>query len=180
MAAGRPTKYNKNQAKLAYWMARNGLTDEEMAENLKIATSTLYAWKEKYPEFSEAIKEGKELPDDLVVQSLYKRATGFEYEERKVIANPGAGGEQVQRVEVTHKLVIPDVAACIFWLKNRRPQEWRDTQKFEHSGPGGKPIQVAEKRAEDYENTLTRLAEVLEGSDPGEPVHPALPDGQTG
>jgi hypothetical protein len=28
--------------------------------------------------------------------------------------------------------VPPDVTACLFWLKNRDPQHWRDSQQLEH------------------------------------------------
>ena len=124
---GRPTKYRKALVDLAFWMARAGMTDVEIAEEIGIHEATLYRWKEKYPEFCEAIKKGKEDPDDRVEQSLFKRAMGYEYEEAKVVAVDG----RVSRVEKTKRHIASDVTACIFWLKNRRPEKWRDRHEFE-------------------------------------------------
>ena len=64
---------------------------------------------------------------------MLKRALGYEYEEIKMIATESGG----KRVEKTRKQVLPDVGAQIFWLKNRKPKEWRDKQEVEHSGDLG-------------------------------------------
>jgi transposase-like protein len=134
---GRPTTYRAGYARLAFWMARAGMTNEQMAEELGIATSTLYKWKDKYPEFSEAIKKSRKEPDRQVEQSLFQRALGYDYEESKVVVEDG----KPKRVERTKKFVPPDVVACIFWLKNRKPDRWRDKQQFEHTINGPLVIQ---------------------------------------
>lgn len=61
--------------------ARDGLTDEQIAKNIGISGGTLYDWKIKYPDFSEALKKGKDVIDREVENALLKRAKGFEYEE---------------------------------------------------------------------------------------------------
>lgn len=76
--------------------ARDGLIDEQIAHNIGISTVTLYDWKNKFPEFAKAIKKGKEVVDYYVENALLKKA------------------------------LSGDTVAMIFWLKNRRPDKWRD------------------------------------------------------
>ena len=102
--------------------ARDGLTDEQIAHNLGITTSTLYAWKNRFPEISEALKKGKEVVDVEVENALLKRAKGFAYLEEKQEID-AVGRRTVTR---TVKQVAPDVGAAAFWLKNRKPSVWRD------------------------------------------------------
>ena len=118
--------------KIIGW-ARDGLVNEQIAQNIGIHPSTLYAWQNKYPEIDEALKQGKEVVDREVENALLRRALGYEYEEVKMIATESGG----KRVEKTRKQVLPDVTAQIFWLKNRKPKEWRDKQEVEHSGDLG-------------------------------------------
>ena len=103
--------------------ARDGLTDEQIAKNCGCNAGTLYEWKKKYPEISEALKKGKEVVDIQVENALLKRALGYEYVEDKVEMGPNG-----KKVTQTIKQVIPDTTAQIFWLKNRRPDKWRDKQ----------------------------------------------------
>lgn len=117
--------------KLEAW-ARDGLIDEQIAENIGITTSTLYEWKKKYPEISETLKKGKEVVDIQVENALLKRALGYTYEEIKTENGPDG-----TKKTVTVKEVVPDTTAQIFWLKNRRPDRWRDKQDVEHSGQIG-------------------------------------------
>lgn len=104
--------------------ARDGLTDEQLAQKMEISPSTLYEWKAKYPEISEALKKGKEIVDIQVENALLKRALGYEYMEERVEISEKDGRKVIQTV----KQVIPDTAAQIFWLKNRRPDRWREKQ----------------------------------------------------
>lgn len=117
--------------KLEAW-ARDGLIDEQIAENAGITPSTLYEWKKKYPDISEALKKGKEVVDVQVENALLKRALGYSYKEVKT--EETADGD---KVTVTVKEVVPDTTAQIFWLKNRRPDRWRDKQDIEHRGQIG-------------------------------------------
>jgi len=125
--AGRPTKYNPMwHPQLVFWMARDGLTDVQIAERLHIGKATFNRWKHNYPEFFEAIKQGKQKPDDLVEQCLYKRATGYNYPEDKIMQYEGK-----PVIVPTKKHIPPDITAMIFWLKNRRPEKWRDKHDLE-------------------------------------------------
>lgn len=108
---------------LQVW-ARDGLTDEQIAHNMGITPSTLYAWKEKYSEISEALKKGKEIVDIEVENALLKRAKGFEYTETKIEESKKDG----RKVTLIKRFVPPETAAAIFWLKNRKPEQWREKQ----------------------------------------------------
>lgn len=103
--------------KIQGW-ARDGLIDEQIAHNMGITTKTLYEWKNKYSEISEALKKGKEVIDRQVENALLKRALGYAYDETTY-----EDGVETKRVT---KEVAPDTTAQIFWLKNRKPAEWRD------------------------------------------------------
>ncbi len=107
--------------------ARDGLTDKQIATNLGVAESTLNEYKKKYPEFSESLKKGKEVVDYEVENALLKRALGYKYDE--VTIEEFEDGS-VKTKTVT-KEVIPDTTAQIFWLKNRKPDKWRDKQSIE-------------------------------------------------
>lgn len=107
--------------KLEGW-ARDGLTDEQISQQIGISTSTLYAWKEKHSEISEALKRGKEIVDRQVENALLKRALGYEYTEQKIEVDESGR----KKVSQTIKQVVPDTTAQIFWLKNRKPEQWRD------------------------------------------------------
>lgn len=98
--------------------ARDGLTDEQIAKNMGIATSTFYEWKKKEKEFSKSLKKGKEVVDFEVENALLKRALGYEYEEKTY-----ENGILTKKVK---KQVAPDTTAQIFWLKNRQVKKWRD------------------------------------------------------
>lgn len=113
--------------------ARNGLTDEQIAANIGCACSTLYDWKGKYSEISEALKRGKDIVDIQVENALLKRALGYTYiettQERVDDYDPHTGLKTGSHMEVTKtvtKEVQPDTTAQIFWLKNRKPDTWRD------------------------------------------------------
>lgn len=107
--------------KLEGW-ARDGLTDEQIAKNIGINRDTLYRWKKAYPDFSDALKRGKEVVDRQVENALLKRALGYTYDEVTF-----EGGVEVKRVR---KQVVPDTTAQIFWLKNRKPEDWRDKREI--------------------------------------------------
>jgi DNA-binding XRE family transcriptional regulator len=116
--------------------ARDGLTDEQIAHNVGVSRSTLNDWKKKYPDISDALKKGKEVVDLQVENALLKRALGYAYEE---VTEENQWNEKAKRYELVvtkrvKKRQAPDTTAQIFWLKNRRPDKWRDKQDVEHTG----------------------------------------------
>jgi len=124
---GPPTKYNPLwHPQLAFWMARDGLIEKDIAKQLKVCKRTITTWKNLYPEFKAALKEGKKKPDDLVETKLFQRATGYSFPEDKIMQYEG---EPV--IVTTIKHIPPDVVAQIFWLKNRRPDQWRDRHEID-------------------------------------------------
>lgn len=106
--------------------AREGLTDEQIAQKIGIAAGTLYRWQNEHQEIREALKKGKAPVDIQVENALLKRALGYEYEEvtTEIIEQPD--GSKRKHVKKTTRQVIPDTAAAFIWLKNRRPDRWRD------------------------------------------------------
>ena len=108
----------KDKLILIQGMARNGLTQQQIADNLGISIDTLIENKKKYSEFNNALKKGKEVIDFEVENALLKRALGYEYEEKTY-----ENGILTKKVK---KQVPPDTTAQIFWLKNRQVKKWRD------------------------------------------------------
>ena len=118
--------------KIEGW-ARDGLINEQIAQNIGITATTLYEWKNKFPEISEALKRGKDVIDRQVENSLLKRALGYEYTEttREAVKDPESGNIEMRVTKEVTKTVIPDTTAQIFWLKNRKPDKWRDKPAYE-------------------------------------------------
>ena len=115
--------------KIEGW-ARDGLTDKQIAENIGVAYSTFRDWIKRFPALSAPLKRGKEVIDRQVENALLKRALGYEYvETTKEVTDLGLTVTK----QVT-KQVAPDTTAQIFWLKNRKPKEWRDKKETEVTG----------------------------------------------
>lgn len=102
--------------------ARDGLTDEQIAEKIGCGVRTLYDWKNRFPQISQALKKGKEIVDIQVENALLKRALGYDYKEQRIEKSDKDGTKIVQTI----RHVPADTTAQIFWLKNRRPDKWRD------------------------------------------------------
>lgn len=107
--------------------ARNGLTEKQIAHNLGVAYSTFRVYKEKYPALSAVLKKGREVIDFEVEGALIKRALGYSYVEvtKELVEDETTGSAELKVVKTVTKQVAPDVTAQIFWLKNRKPNEWK-------------------------------------------------------
>jgi len=105
--------------------ARDGLTDDQIAHNIGVSRSTLSQWKIAYPDILNALKEGKEYVDIQVENALLKRALGYDYQEKRIEVSEKDGRKVVQTI----KHVPGDTTAQIFWLKNRRPDKWRNNDR---------------------------------------------------
>lgn len=106
--------------------ARDGLTDEQIANNMGVRRQTLYEWENRFPVIADTLKKGKAPVDIQVENALLKRALGYEYEETITEVEELAGGQQKKHIRKVTKHCPPDTTAQIFWLKNRRPERWRD------------------------------------------------------
>ena len=119
MALGKINEWlKKDKLILLEGWARDGLTDEQIAKNIGINRTTLYDWKKKEVNIADALKKGKEVIDFEVENALLKRALGYEYEEETY-----ENGILTKKVK---KQVPPDTTAQIFWLKNRKKEQWRE------------------------------------------------------
>lgn len=140
------------RSKSEYWLtpdgllliegwARDGLTDEQIAKNMGCAYSTLRDWRDRYPALSAALKKGKEVVDREVENALLKKAKGYTVDLVKTFKVKRAVYENGKKVEEYEELqqgidqmhVPADTTAQIFWLKNRKPEDWRDRREKDGS-----------------------------------------------
>lgn len=135
----RPTKFKPEFQRIAESMAKLGATDIEIADALDVNVATLNRWKAENEEFCASIKTGKEVADDRVERSLFARANGYEHDEVDIRV---INGEVVQTP--IRKYYPPDTTAAIFWMKNRRPKEWREMKAVELTGPEGGAVQISQ------------------------------------
>lgn len=119
---GRPSKYQPQYAEQALKLCRLGATDKELADFFQVDEKTINNWKDDHPEFLQSLKDGKGMADAEVADKLFKRATGYEHKAVKISANPNGDEHLTEYIE----RYPPDTTAAIFWLKNRRPDLWRD------------------------------------------------------
>lgn len=131
MPAGRPSTYDPAYSGQVAKLAILGATDQEVADFFDVDVRTIYRWKHEYPEFCQALKTGKEVADERVERSLYQRAIGYEQEEVKIFMPSGASEPVYAPFRAK---VASDTTAAIFWLKNRRKDDWRDKTEHEYSG----------------------------------------------
>ena len=130
------------KSKVEYWLtsdgltllsgwAREGLTDEQISKNVGISRSTLSEWKKKYKDISDTLKKVKEIVDYEVENALLKRAKGYKYTEttQECVLNPISSKYEMRITKIIEKEVPPDVGAAMAWLKNRKPDQWRDKPK---------------------------------------------------
>ena len=117
MPAGRPSAYDPAKLEEVENYCLLGCTDEQLSNFLEISVETLYGWKRDKPEFLQAIKKGKEIADSLVAKSLFQKA------------------------------ILGDTLACIYWLKNRRPEKWRE--KPEPIEEGAFQVEIEEVSSSD-------------------------------
>ena len=119
-------------------MKRSKFTEQQIADNLGIARSTLSLYKTQQPALVEALAEGKAEAEAHVETARSKRAMGYEYEDPETVIEKG--GKSKGRVKKVKKQQAPDVTAQIFYLKNRASDRWRDRYGHEHTGADGEPL----------------------------------------
>jgi hypothetical protein len=127
---GRPTKFFPQYVEQAKVLASKGFTDLDLAQAFMVQESTINNWKTEHPDFLESIKAGKAMIDDGVEISLLQSAMGYSHPEEKVFCSEGS--------IVTHQTVKhypPNAAAASLWLRNRRPDKWRDKHEIDFKVP---------------------------------------------
>jgi hypothetical protein len=133
---GRPTKFRVEYVDQAHKLALEGFTDKKIAGFFNVDERTINNWKNNHPEFFQSLKNGKDDYDSNIVEkSLVKRAVGYRYKEiTKALsreADPKTGNAMMVTIKEVTKEVPPDPISIIFWLKNRRPDRWRDKQSID-------------------------------------------------
>lgn len=108
-----------------------GHTDFEVAGFFDTTTKTMRRWKAEYPDIANAFKSGKDLADERVERSFFHKAVGYTFDAIKIFNDKGV----ITKVPYVEH-VPPDTVAGIFWLKNRRPEAWRDRREIVASGDG--------------------------------------------
>lgn len=133
-ASGRKSKYESLVkpflARIEH-LCRMGATEEEICSKIGVSVSSFNVYKNQHPELLEALKQGKIDADDAVEAALFRRATGYSYEEVRTNSYADSNDNQRQFRSVVTRELPPDVTAAIFWLKNRRPERWRDRHELQ-------------------------------------------------
>ena len=111
--------------------AKDGLTDEQISKNLGISKVTFYKYKASCSELNELLKKSKEVVDYEVENALYKSAIGG------------------------------NVSAMIFWLKNRRPDKWRDKREHSEIELMKQELQLKERKLELEQQKLQDLKDKI-------------------
>lgn len=152
--------------------ARDGLTDKQIAANIGISETSLKTWKKRFSAISDALKKGKEPVDFEVENALLKRAKGYEVTEDETVykvsgTRTDENGKIVPILDYKGAKVIrrkrhvpPDTAALIFWLKNRKPEQWRDKREYVGADIGDAQTEDA------LSKSLREFAEGLESDKP--------------
>lgn len=131
MPIGRPSLYRDEFPAQARKLCLLGATNVDLARFFGVGDRTLQEWIAEKPAFAQALKEGKEEADANVAKRLYSRAMGYRHKAVKIFGDPKTGDQLV--VDYVEQYP-PDTTACIFWLKNRRPDLWRDRHELKHEG----------------------------------------------
>lgn len=138
---GRKSLYTDDIPEKVKQWCEEGLIEKQIAAKIGISVCSFEVWKNTYPELIEALKIGKRRIDDEVENSLLKRAIGYEYEEKTTVVKK-QGDKDITEIHKTKKQIIPDVTAQIFWLKNRRKEDWRDTKNIDFDPDIAKNITI--------------------------------------
>jgi len=141
---GRPTKYKPEFTEQAFKLSLLGATDKELADFFEVCEDTVNEWKDKYPEFSVSIQEGKIKADYNVAHKLYDKARGAEWFEEQAFKvkkkwyNENGKPEEEERVVTVpvKRAAPPDTQAISLWLRNRQGGKWRDNQHVEVNNTG--------------------------------------------
>ena len=125
---GRTPSYTPDYCPIAYKFCLLGATNEDLADVLRVSRNTIGNWLARYPEFKQAMQDGRDVADADVAQALLQKATGFSHEDVKILLKDG----EAEQIEY-NRYFPPDTQAAIFWLRNRRRKQWRERIELEHS-----------------------------------------------
>ena len=159
---GRKNKYLTHvqpQLKEIEQWCREGAIEIEICKKLGIGESNFARYKNEFRELREIIKKGKEQADYEVHDSLFKRAIGFEFTEvtKTLVGDKKAEGQKLVITKKVTKIYPGDVTACIFWLKNRMPEKWRDSKYINQMNEYKEGITINLRRITGYEEIESEM-----------------------
>jgi hypothetical protein len=141
MSGGRPAVYQSGYVEIAHNCCANGATNETLAERFAVSRRTIDRWIADIPDFRDAVLGGREIANAKVVAALFARATGMEHKMTKVFCHNG------QPVTVNYTVeALPDVRACMFWLRNRLPEQWRESRPTQDDSLDFRDLEEASER----------------------------------
>ena len=138
-ARGRPSSFKPEYTEQVEKLCKLGTTDRDLCLFFSISHQTVENWKKTYPEFFLALMKGKQEADTNVAEAMYRNATGYDYYEEQAVKlrETSYVGGKVSNVREYVEIVMvkrhqpADTTAQIFWLKNRRPDLWRDVKRID-------------------------------------------------
>jgi len=167
--AGVPGKYASHVQprlfEIENW-CREGLIEEEISKRLGISLASLQNYKNKYPELKKALKDGKEIADYRVENALYKRATGYKYKEvtKERKYDKKNGQYEIVVTKEVEKEIPPDPTSIIWWLKNRKPDKWKDKIDLNVDGSLDVNNKFSYMTDEEIDNEIKKMEAVLNAS----------------
>ena len=124
MPVGRPSSFKEEYCEIARKLKLLGADEVRIARILGVSDKTIANWKNQFPQFLQALKDGSDGADFNVANALYEKAIGY---EQTITKTDKDGEEYTETIKNP-----PDTTAAIFWLKNRQKDQWRDVRHNEH------------------------------------------------
>ncbi len=139
---GQKTAYTPERVRIICDAIERGEMDKTAARLAGVRPQTICEWKQRHPEFAEAVKRAEEAflewqNSELLAEakkSLKTLICGTVYEEVRIEEEPTAQGYMIKRKTRTQKHVAPNPAAIIFALTNRDPENWQNRLNSEVRG----------------------------------------------
>lgn len=134
--------------------ARDGYTDDQIADKIDISRSTFYEWKKRFPDIADALKKSKAVYDNEVVEDLKRSTKGYYvWEEDEKIDECG----NMVTVARRKRWIPANTSAQIFWLKNRMRDSWQDKVEQEITGKDGGAINIQQVADADVDKRIREL-----------------------
>jgi hypothetical protein len=155
------SSYKEEYPTIAEKATRVGFTVKELADLFNVTPTVINRWILKHADFAAAIRLGRGHADDRIERNLFMRACGYDY----IAEKPMNVGGQIEIAQYKEH-VKPDIVAQIFWLKNRRPENWRDVQQHEHGNAGEFANMDDKQLMEEIQKASQELAKLSDGVEP--------------